>query len=153
MFEEMSSSYFEYLKESFARQCPTTIAKTLGIFKIKIRMESKARSESFYLLVMENLLIGVDEGCVRYDLKGSRRNRYITKKSDQPNQVTLDFNFLQDMKSRPIPLQYSMKRILNLAIHNDSLYLSKQSIIDYSMFVIINHQKKTVRLGIIDYIQ
>jgi 1-phosphatidylinositol-3-phosphate 5-kinase len=45
-----------------------------------------------------------------------------------------------------------MKRILNLAIHNDSLYLSKQSIIDYSMFVIINHQKKTVRLGIIDYI-
>lgn len=57
------------------------------------------------------------------------------------------------MKSRPIPLQYSMKRILNIAIHNDSLYLSKQSIIDYSMFVIIDHAKRTVRLGIIDYIQ
>ena len=85
MFEEMSSSYFEYLKESFSRQCPTTIAKTLGIFKIKLSMDSKARSESFYLLVMENLLIGVDDSCVRYDLKGSRRNRYITKKADQPN--------------------------------------------------------------------
>ena len=46
-----------------------------------------------------------------------------------------------------------MKRILSLAVHNDSLYLSKQSVIDYSMFVIINHRKKTVRLGIIDYIQ
>ena len=72
---------------------------------------------------MENLLLHSDEQCVKYDLKGSRRNRYIHKKSD--NIVTLDNNFLQDMKSRPIPLQYSMKRILNLAIHNDSLYLSK----------------------------
>ena len=56
------------------------------------------------------------------------------------------------MKSKPIPLQYSLKRILNLAIHNDALFLSKQSIIDYSMFVIIDQAKKTVRLGIIDYI-
>jgi len=97
--------------------------------------------------------VGSDEDCVRYDLKGSRRNRYITKNKDQPNQVTLDFNFQQDLKSRPIPLQYQMKRILSLAVHNDALYLSKQSVIDYSMFVIVNHRKKTVRLGIIDYIQ
>jgi 1-phosphatidylinositol-3-phosphate 5-kinase len=136
MFEDMSGSYFDYLKESFARQCPSTIAKTLGIFKIKIRLEKQSRSEQFYLLLMENLLIHSNENCVRYDLKGSRRNRYISKKS--PNEVTLDNNFLQDMKSRPIPLQYSMKRLLTLAIHNDSLYLSKQSIIDYSMFVIID---------------
>ncbi len=86
---------------------------------------------------MENLLLASDETCAKYDLKGSKRNRYIVKKS--ATEVTLDNNFLQDLKSRPIPLQYSMKRILNLAIHNDSLYLSKQSIIDYSMFVIINH--------------
>ena len=71
---------------------------------------------------MENLLIGVDENCVRYDLKGSGRNRYIKKRNK--NDVTLDTNFLQDFKSRPIPLQYSMKRLLSLAIHNDSLYLS-----------------------------
>lgn len=45
MFEDMSGSYFEYLKESFARQCPSTIAKTLGIFKIKIRLEKQSRSE------------------------------------------------------------------------------------------------------------
>lgn len=45
MFEEMSGSYFDYMKESFARQCPTTIAKTLGIFKIKIRLNNNNRSE------------------------------------------------------------------------------------------------------------
>lgn len=46
-----------------------------------------------------------------------------------------------------------MKRLLSVAIQNDSLYLSKHSIIDYSMFVIINRITKTVRLGIIDYVQ
>lgn len=102
---------------------------------------------------MENLLLNCDDkNCIRYDLKGSRRNRYIRKQTDSNTEVTLDNNFLQDFKSRPIPLQYSMKRLLSLAIHNDSLYLSKQSIIDYSMFVIINKEKRTVRVGIIDYI-
>ena len=46
-----------------------------------------------------------------------------------------------------------MKRLLKIAIANDSLYLTKHSIIDYSMLVIINPEKKTVRIGIIDYIQ
>ena len=50
-------------------------------------------------------------------------------------------------------MHHSMKRLLKIAIANDSLYLTKHSIIDYSMFVIINPVKKTVRLGIIDYIQ
>ena len=149
MFEEMASSYFEYLKESFSRQCPTTIAKTLGLYKIKIQ-EEDTKPQTFYLVLMENLLLHSDETCVRYDLKGSRRNRYIVKKS--PTQVTLDNNFLQDMKSRPIPMQYSMKKLLSIAIHNDSLYFSKHQIIDYSMFVIVNHVKRTIRLGIIDYI-
>ena len=45
------------------------IAKTLGIFKIKMKVKTQ-----------------------RYDLKGSKRNRYITKKS--ANEVTLDNNFL-----------------------------------------------------------
>ena len=50
-------------------------------------------------------------------------------------------------------MQYMMKRLLKIAIANDSLYLTKHSIIDYSMLIIINPVKKTVRVGIIDYIQ
>lgn len=46
-----------------------------------------------------------------------------------------------------------MKRLMKIAIANDSLYLTKHSIIDYSMLVIINPIEHTVRLGIIDYIQ
>lgn len=100
---------------------------------------------------MENLLLGIDDKVsIKYDLKGSRRNRFIARA--KPQQVTLDNNFLFDRKSRPITMHHSMKRLLKIAIANDSLYLTKHSIIDYSMFVIINPVKKTVRLGIIDYI-
>ena len=101
---------------------------------------------------MENLTLNIDDAIsIKYDLKGSRRNRYIPKSKSQ--QVTLDNNFLFDRKSRPIPMQHSQKRLLKIAIANDSLYLTKHSIIDYSMFVIINPEKKTIRFGIIDYIQ
>lgn len=151
MFESMSISYFEYLCKSFYQQCPTAIAKILGIFKIKIKLSSRSRAEQYYVLLMENLLLGVDKDCIKYDLKGSKRNRYIY--DYKPGQVTLDNNFLFDMKSRPIPMQYSMKRLLQIALSNDSLYLSKNSIIDYSLFVIIDTKRKTVRVGLIDYIQ
>lgn len=97
------------------------------------------------------LLNADEEVSIKYDLKGSRRNRYIPRSKKQ--QVTLDNNFLYDRGSRPIPMHYAMKRLLKIAIANDSLYLTKNSIIDYSMFVIINPVKKTVRAGIIDYIQ
>lgn len=56
MFTEMAQSYFEYLNESFARQCPTALAKTLGIFTVKIR-KNEQRRELFYLVLLENLLL------------------------------------------------------------------------------------------------
>lgn len=37
MFEDMSSSYFEYLSQSFTLQCPTAIAKVLGLYRITIK--------------------------------------------------------------------------------------------------------------------
>lgn len=41
---------------------------------------------------MENLLLNVDENCAKYDLKGSRFNRYIPNK--QGHEVGLDNNYL-----------------------------------------------------------
>lgn len=46
-----------------------------------------------------------------------------------------------------------MKRILQIAINNDTFFLSKYNIVDYSLLIIIDKEKKVVRIGIIDYIQ
>ena len=49
-------------------------------------------------------------------------------------------------------MEYTCKRFFKIAMANDSLYLSKHSIIDYSLLAIIDPIKKTIRVGIIDYI-
>jgi len=36
MFGDMSNSWFEYISRSFVNQCPTAIAKVLGIFELTI---------------------------------------------------------------------------------------------------------------------
>jgi 1-phosphatidylinositol-3-phosphate 5-kinase len=46
-----------------------------------------------------------------------------------------------------------MKRLLTIAIYNDSMYLTRHQIIDYSMFVAIDPIRRTIRFGIIDYVQ
>jgi hypothetical protein len=43
--------------------------------------------------------------------------------------------------------------MLQIAIANDSLFLAQNQIIDYSLLLIIDPVKKTLRIGIIDYIQ
>ena len=152
MFETMGDSYFEYMCRSFTQQCPTAMSKILGIFRIRMKLGADGKVSQTYCVLMENLLLGVDESvAIKYDLKGSERSRYVQIKSHK--QVALDTNFLYDMKSRPIPLQFQMRRMLQVAIANDSLYLAQHQIIDYSLFLIIDPIKKTIRVGIIDYIQ
>ena len=58
-----------------------------------------------------------------------------------------------DTKSRPIALKNVYYKILMICINNDSLFFSRSNIVDYSLLVVIDKEKKTVRFGIIDYIQ
>ena len=49
-------------------------------------------------------------------------------------------------------MDYTMNRLMRIAIHNDSNFLSRQGKIDYSFLVWIDHNTKLLRVGIIDYI-
>jgi 1-phosphatidylinositol-3-phosphate 5-kinase len=90
--------------------------------------------------MMENILLNInEETCVKYDLKGSRKKRYIAKK--QKGQVLLDNNFLFDQSSRPLALNYAMRRLLQIAINNDTFFLAKSNIVDYSLLAIIDKEK------------
>lgn len=67
-----------------------------------MKIESK-KEQQVLIMLMENLLLNIDEeNVIKYDLKGSGRNRFINNKIK--GAVTLDNNFLFDFKSRPIPL-------------------------------------------------
>jgi len=54
---------------------------------------------------------------------------------------------------RPLPIRYTINRILHICINNDTLFLSKSNIVDYSLLTIIDSKRKKVRFGIIDYMQ
>lgn len=61
--------------------------------------------------MMENILLNIDEeNCIKYDLKGSRKKRYIATSKEK--NVRLDNNFLFDHNSKPLAMNYAMRRIL-----------------------------------------
>jgi len=101
---------------------------------------------------MENLNLGLEnsEQLVRYDLKGSENKRYIIKEQ-KIGKVLLDTNFKLDFNSRPIPLNFKIWEMLKYCIHNDTLFLNKQNVVDYSLLLILNKKEKWIRVGIIDY--
>lgn len=81
MFKELGLAYFEYLCRSFYHFCPTALAKILGVFKINIRYVNQNKTETYCFFMMENILLNInEETCLKYDLKGSRKKRYIAKK-------------------------------------------------------------------------
>ena len=103
---------------------------------------------------MENLTCGIDANkasLLKYDLKGSMSRRYVIT-SGKKNVTKLDTNLLQDMNSKPICMDYVMNRLMQIAIHNDTMFLSRHEKIDYSFLVWVDKDTKLIRVGIIDYI-
>lgn len=155
MFCEFAFSYFEYMCRSFNQKCPTSIGKILGAFKIKIRSSHDKKANSWHVILMENLTVGIDANKAslsKYDLKGSQSRRYVDTKG-KAGVTKLDTNFLEDHNSRPVCMNYTMNRLMEIAIHNDTSFLSRHEKIDYSFLVWIDHETKLIRVGIIDYIQ
>ena len=155
MFLEFASQYFDYLCKSFFHNYPCALCKILGAYKIKIMYKQNGQTKTIkkYLFITENLNFGIkpeDEShIVRYDLKGSKLNRFV---QSQEKTVLHDNNFLLQFNGRPLPIRYTINRILHICINNDTLCLSKSNIIDYSLLTIVDKKHKKVRFGIIDYV-
>ena len=170
MFLKIAFSYFHYLAKYLFHNMPSLLMKILGVYKIRVKKtkDNKSSVENYYLMMMENLNYGFNQekekgNIITYDLKGSTINRYITmnQKKEKENIVLLDNNFKEDFKSEPIPLERNLFGLLLLSVHNDTLFLSKMGIIDYSLLLHIIKDKKfrdnskhnLIRVGIIDYIR
>jgi 1-phosphatidylinositol-3-phosphate 5-kinase len=138
---------------SFNQKCPTAICKTLGAFKLDIKRGSDKPLHE-YVILMENLNLGMDAKSPhmsKYDLKGSMLRRYVVTKDKTVTK--LDTNFIEDNNSKPICMNYTLHRLMEIAIHNDTNFLSRYEKIDYSFLVWIDHENLLIRVGIIDYIQ
>ncbi|KAK3166114.1 hypothetical protein QOZ80_1AG0041600 [Eleusine coracana subsp. coracana] len=148
-FLKFGLEYFKHFGASQVSSNPTCLAKILGIYQVKENRNGKETRTNF--MIMENLLFGHNI-IRRYDLKGALFSRYVPD-SKNPDKVLLDQNFIEDMRTMPIYIEGRAKNLMERAIWNDASFLCRMNVMDYSLFVGVDKQKKELVFGIIDYLR
>ncbi|KAL3695599.1 hypothetical protein R1sor_009675 [Riccia sorocarpa] len=149
-FLEFAPHYFKYLFEALTAGNPTCLAKILGVYEVKVIKGGKETKMD--VIVMENLLFGRRIKRL-YDLKGSKRSRYAQVTEGGANQVLLDSNLLELMPTSPIFVGNKSKKLLERAVWNDTYFLSNVLVMDYSLLVGVDEEKRELVVGIIDFMR
>ncbi|XP_042500010.1 putative 1-phosphatidylinositol-3-phosphate 5-kinase FAB1C [Macadamia integrifolia] len=150
-FEEFAPEYFKYLSDSLTSRSPTCLAQVLGIYQVTVKHLKGGRETKMDLIVMENLFFQRNISRV-YDLKGSSRSRYNPDTTGK-NNVLLDMNLLEALRTKPILLGSKAKRSLERAVWNDTSFLASVDVMDYSLLVGVDEERKELVLGIIDFMR
>ncbi|KAL9261618.1 putative 1-phosphatidylinositol-3-phosphate 5-kinase FAB1D [Drosera capensis] len=150
-FMKFAPDYFRYMNQSFELGNQTCLAKILGIYQVTIRQPKNGKEVKHDLMVMENLSFG--RNIIRqYDLKGALHARFTTT-ADGSGDVLLDENFVIDMNVSPIYVGQKAKRLLQRAVWNDTTFLNSINVMDYSLLVGVDRQRRELVCGIIDYLR
>ncbi|KAK8522611.1 hypothetical protein V6N13_115570 [Hibiscus sabdariffa] len=150
-FDEFALEYFKYLTDSLTSGSPTCLAKVLGIYQVSVKHLKGGKETKMDLIVMENLFFRRSISTV-YDLKGSIRSRY-NPDTTGANKVLLDMNLVETLRTEPIFLGSKAKRNLERAIWNDTSFLASVDVMDYSLLVGVDEERKELVLGIIDFMR
>ncbi|XVE92054.1 hypothetical protein REPUB_Repub01dG0064200 [Reevesia pubescens] len=150
-FDEFAPEYFKYLTDSLSSGSPTCLAKVLGIYQVSVKHLKGGKEIKMDLMVMENLFFRRSISRV-YDLKGSERSRY-NPDATGTNKVLLDMNLSETLLTEPIFLGSKAKRSLERAIWNDTSFLASVAVMDYSLLVGVDEERKELVLGIIDFMR
>ncbi|KAF3954331.1 hypothetical protein CMV_020307 [Castanea mollissima] len=150
-FVDFAPQYFKYLTESLNSRSPTCLAKILGIYQVSVKHLKGGKETKMDLMVMENLFFKRNISRV-YDLKGSARARYNSDTTGT-NKVLLDMNLLETLRTKPIFLGSKAKRSLERAVWNDTSFLASVDVMDYSLLVGVDDERKELVLGIIDFMR
>ncbi|CAG9319336.1 unnamed protein product [Blepharisma stoltei] len=151
MFIDLAPNYFRHVCKSFFHSMPSLLVRTLGAFRIYIKNQGTGRSRVECALLYENVGFNMPEKCFTYDLKGTANSRRKVRSGEK--RTKMDINFLDDFFGVPINISPEFKRIFDAAVWNDSLFLSKQNIVDYSLLIIVSLEQRKIAAGIIDYVE
>ena len=150
MFKELAPHYFKHFCKAALSEMPSSMVRTLGCYRIYVKNHTKGTSRSEWALLFENLSCNMSKDVEVYDLKGTFNDRRYVWKDEK--KTKMDKNFLEDYQGIPLKITKDSKKFLEISLWNDSLFLGKQNIVDYSLLVIICRKTKTIVCGIIDYV-
>ncbi|XBW37574.1 hypothetical protein QEN19_003155 [Hanseniaspora menglaensis] len=150
-FVQFAPNYFKYMSEAIYQKLPTVIAKIVGFFQIQFKNMDTGKSVKLDCIITENLFYGKKNVRI-FDLKGSMRNRHV-EKTGKENEVLLDENMVEYIYESPIFVREYDKKLLRASVWNDTLFLSKMNVMDYSLVIGIDNKNGKLFVGIIDCIR
>ncbi|WPG97509.1 Hypothetical protein R9X50_00028600 [Acrodontium crateriforme] len=150
-FTKFAPDYFAFMSYTLFHGVPSVIAKMFGLFQVTIKNPATGVDFSYYLLVMENLFYERNP-TRRFDLKGSMRNRKI-ESTGQPDEVLLDENLVETIFEKPLFVREHARKLLQASVWNDTMWLCKQNVMDYSLMAGFDDERKEIVVGIIDCIR
>lgn len=150
-FFRFAPNYFAFTHQNLFKSLPSVIAKMFGLFQVQIKSPA-GRDFDWFMLVMENLFYDREPNR-RYDLKGSMRNRKIQSTGER-DEVLLDENLVDIIYSEtPIFVREHTKKVLKASVWNDTLFLSQNNVMDYSLMAGFDDTNREIIVGIIDCIR
>jgi 1-phosphatidylinositol-3-phosphate 5-kinase len=150
MFKELAPSYFRHFCNSELHSMPSLMIRTLGCYRVYTKNHTLGKQACKWVMLFENLGCSMPAEVVVYDLKGSFNHRRLVNGKEK--MTKMDRNFLEDFGGLPITISKEAKKILDVSIWNDTLFLSKYQVVDYSLLLIVSTTYKVVTMAIIDYI-
>jgi 1-phosphatidylinositol-3-phosphate 5-kinase len=146
-FFRFAPNYFAFTHQNLFKGLPSVIAKMFGLFQVQIKTPT-GRDFDWFMLVMENLFYDREPNR-RYDLKGSMRNRKIQVTGER-DEVLLDENLVDIIYSEtPIFVREHTKKLLKASVWNDTLFLSQNNVMDYSLMAGFDDTRHEIIVGII----
>jgi chaperonin GroEL (HSP60 family) len=146
-FFKFAPNYFAFMHQNLFHGLPSVIAKMMGLFQVTIRSPGSGLEFNWYMLVMENLFYDRSPNR-RFDLKGSMRNRKIQSTGER-DEVLLDENLVDIIFEKPIFVRDHTMKLLKASVWNDTLFLSQQNVMDYSLMAGFDDEAKEIIVGII----
>ncbi|CAR30559.1 1-phosphatidylinositol-3-phosphate 5-kinase [Lachancea thermotolerans CBS 6340] len=150
-FIKFAPSYFEYMAQAMFHDLPTALAKVFGLYQIQTKNSDSGKSFKMDVIIMENLFYDKKTSRI-FDLKGSMRNRHV-KQTGKENEVLLDENMVEYIYESPIFVREYDKKLLRASLWNDTLFLAKMNVMDYSLVIGVDNNNHTLTVGIIDFIR
>ena len=139
-FLSFAPNYFRHEIKSIFHKMPSSLIRIFGAIKLSTK-EGKTLKRFFIL--QENLAGLTPTLCKSYKIRPKTKEKISDNLQNSA--------FFNDFCGLPLLLLPEMKKIQDAGIWNDTLFLSKNNVMNYSLVVKANQEDLTVAAGIGDY--
>ncbi|KAG0261040.1 hypothetical protein BGZ95_004303 [Linnemannia exigua] len=148
---KFAPKYFDYMEKTHG--APTVLAKIFGFYTFKIKNGQSGQAMKIDVLVMEHLFF--NQKITRtFDLKGIQ-DRHAGSKPNATGggSTTLwDGDFIEGRYKALLLIHSHSKKIIRESLLNDTEFLAAANIMDYSLLVGVDDERKELVVGIVDFI-